>query len=178
MLADKMRMKMEQLTAADDVRPLLDTLLVVSGDRAKIDGRFEVDDSLEVECEIAGELDINGTLTIGEHGVVRAAVKTVDAIIRGRYEGELFASGEVEIAETGWVNGNIHTDSLVIAKGGSFNGKVIHSEDERGKRQEVAGEAGAKIDLPQPGQGATTVEPVRPPVAPPSNEQKSQRNAA
>jgi cytoskeletal protein CcmA (bactofilin family) len=35
------------------------------------------------------------------------------------------ASGDVEIAATGRVTGNIETDSLVIAKGGFFNGSVV-----------------------------------------------------
>jgi cytoskeletal protein CcmA (bactofilin family) len=36
----------------------------------------------------------------------------------------MVATGDVEIAETGRVSGNIQTDSLVISKGGFFNGNV------------------------------------------------------
>jgi hypothetical protein len=61
MLADKMRMRIEQ--KAGEARPL-SGLLVVNGARAKIDGKFEIDDSLDVECEIGGELNIEGTLTM------------------------------------------------------------------------------------------------------------------
>ena len=62
---------------------------------------------------------------IGERGEVNAAVRTVDAIIHGTYEGDMVASGTVEITVTGRVTGNIETDSLVIAKGGFFNGNVV-----------------------------------------------------
>jgi len=48
----------------------------------------------------------------------------VDAIIMGHYEGNMIATGNVEIAETGRVSGNITTDSLVISKGGFFNGNI------------------------------------------------------
>jgi cytoskeletal protein CcmA (bactofilin family) len=48
----------------------------------------------------------------------------VDAIIMGHYEGNMIATGNVEIADTGRVTGNIQTDSLVIAKGGFFNGNI------------------------------------------------------
>jgi len=34
------------------------------------------------------------------------------------------ATGNVEITSTGRVSGNIETDSLVISKGGFFNGNV------------------------------------------------------
>ncbi|MBI2158996.1 MAG: polymer-forming cytoskeletal protein [Candidatus Rokubacteria bacterium] len=82
------------------------TLLTVVGDHARMEGKF------------------GGKLVIGEKGVVNANVQTVDAIIMGHYEGNMVATGNVEITETGRVSGNIQTDSLVISKGGFFNGNV------------------------------------------------------
>jgi cytoskeletal protein CcmA (bactofilin family) len=101
------------------------TLLAVTGQTAKMNGKFEIADSVHVECEVGGELIVGGQLVIGERGIVNATVKTVDAIIHGAYEGDMVASGTVEITVTGKVTGNIETDSLVIAKGGFFNGNVI-----------------------------------------------------
>ncbi|HEX7118950.1 MAG TPA: polymer-forming cytoskeletal protein [Longimicrobiales bacterium] len=99
-------------------------LLAIRGDHARIEGKFQIADSLEIQCEIGGELDVGGKLVIGERGVVKADVRTVDAVIMGSYEGNMVASGDVEIASTGKVMGNIKTDSLVIHKGGFFNGNV------------------------------------------------------
>ena len=101
------------------------TLLAVTGQTARMRGKFEIADSVHVECEVGGELVVGGQLVIGERGVVNATVKTVDAIIHGSYEGDMVASGTVEITVTGKVTGNIETDSLVIAKGGFFNGNVV-----------------------------------------------------
>lgn len=100
------------------------TLLTIRGDHAKIEGKFEITDSLEIQCEIGGELDVGGKLVIGERGVVTADVRTVDAVIMGSYEGNMIATGNVEIAATGHVTGNLQTDSLVINRGGFFNGNV------------------------------------------------------
>jgi cytoskeletal protein CcmA (bactofilin family) len=100
-------------------------LLTVLGSAAKLHGKFEIADSIEIECEIGGELTVGGKLVVGKNGIVRADVHTVDAVIVGLYEGNLVATGDVEIAETGRVIGNIETDSLVISKGGFFNGNVI-----------------------------------------------------
>ena len=61
---------------------------------------------------------------IGEKSVVNANVETVDAIILGHYDGNMTATGNVEIAATGRVSGNTKTDSLVISKGGCFSGNV------------------------------------------------------
>lgn len=109
------------------------TLLSIVGEDAKLEGKFEIADSIQIECEVGGELAVGGKLVIGEKGVVRANVRTVDAIIMGQYEGDMVATGNVEIASTGRVGGNIETDSLVIAKGGFFNGNVrkMNAHDDR-----------------------------------------------
>jgi len=110
------------------------TLLTVVGEHAKVEGKFEIADSIQIECEVGGELNVGGKLVIGEKGVVTANVQTVDAIIMGQYEGNMTATGNVEITATGRVSGNIETDSLVISKGGFFNGNVIKIKGEEAHR--------------------------------------------
>ena len=105
------------------------TLLTIVGDHARMEGKFDIADSIQVECEVGGELNVGGKLVIGEKGVVNADVRTVDATIMGQYDGNMVATGNVEIAATGRVSGNIETDSLVISKGGFFNGNVIKIKD-------------------------------------------------
>jgi cytoskeletal protein CcmA (bactofilin family) len=61
-------------------------LLTIVGASAKLEGKFEITDSIQIECEVGGELSV------------------------------------------GRVTGNIETDSLVISKGGFFNGNVIKSK--------------------------------------------------
>jgi cytoskeletal protein CcmA (bactofilin family) len=100
------------------------TLLTVVGEGARIEGKFDITDSIQIECEVGGELIVGGKLVIGEKGIVNADVRTVDAIIMGQYEGNMIATGNVEIASTGRVSGNVQTDSLVISKGGFFNGNI------------------------------------------------------
>ncbi len=107
-------------------------LLAVIGDAARLEGKFTIDDSIQIECEIAGEINVEGKLVIGEKGVVRAAVNTVDAIIKGQYQGDMVVTGDVVITSTGRVSGSIVTDSLVIAKGGFFNGTVAKMEESAG----------------------------------------------
>jgi cytoskeletal protein CcmA (bactofilin family) len=107
------------------------TLLTVVGQAARIEGKFDIADSLQIECEIGGDLTVGGQLVVGEKGVVRADVRTVDAVIHGVYEGNMVASGNIEITSTGRVIGNIETDSFVINKGGFFNGNVTRKTAER-----------------------------------------------
>ncbi len=100
------------------------TLLTIIGNKAKIEGKLDVSQSIEVGCEIVGELVVDGQMTIQKEGVVSADVTTIDAKIIGKFEGNLKGTGKVEITETGVVDGNIKTDSLIINEGGIFSGKV------------------------------------------------------
>ncbi|MFQ5801889.1 MAG: polymer-forming cytoskeletal protein [Candidatus Methylomirabilales bacterium] len=112
------------------------TLLGVTGNSAKLEGKFEIADSIEIECEVGGELKVGGKFVIGQRGSVRADVTTVDAVIHGEYEGNMMATGSVEITPTGRVEGNLKTNSLVISRGGVFNGNVAklkESDLEEGK---------------------------------------------
>ena len=118
-------------------------LLEIFGSAARLEGNFTIGDSIQIECEIAGQINVEGKLVIGEKGVVRADVNTVDAIIRGQYQGDMVATGNVEITNTGRVTGNIETDSLVISQGGFFNGKVVKME--QSNRQENEPDSGLPL---------------------------------
>ncbi|MHB1442344.1 MAG: bactofilin family protein [Candidatus Humimicrobiaceae bacterium] len=100
------------------------TLLTIKGNSAKIEGKLIISNSIEIDCEITGELNVDGKLIIQQSGHVNADVKTTDAIINGVYEGNMEATGNVQITETGKTSGNIKTDSLIIEKGGVFAGNV------------------------------------------------------
>ncbi|MBM4440446.1 MAG: polymer-forming cytoskeletal protein [Candidatus Rokubacteria bacterium] len=113
------------------------TLLTIVGETAKMEGKFDIADSIQIECQVGGQLNVGGKLVIGEKGVVSADVQTVDAVIMGVYEGNMVATGNVEIAATGRVSGNIRTDSLVISKGGFFNGNVVKINAEGGNAKPV-----------------------------------------
>ena len=91
---------------------------------ARLEGKFTAE-FIQIECEVAGEIRVEGKLVIGEKGVVQADVHTSDAIIMGKYEGNMVATGNVEITASGHVTGNIETDSLVISKGAFFNANVV-----------------------------------------------------
>ena len=95
------------------------------GDYAVLDGKFKISQSIEIDCELRGKLTVDGKITIQQNGFVSADVKTEEAEIIGRYVGDMEATGNVIIRETGVAMGNIKTDSLVINKGGIFNGNIM-----------------------------------------------------
>ncbi|MBA7619196.1 hypothetical protein ES703_26532 [subsurface metagenome] len=113
------------------------TLLTIVGNKARIEGKLDVSQSIEIGCEVVGEVIVDGQMVIQKEGVVSADVTTIDARIIGKFEGNMKGSGKVEITETGVVDGNIKTDSLIINEGGVFSGKVtrITQGEEKGKKK-------------------------------------------
>ncbi len=111
-------------------------ILTVMGKDAKLEGKIETEGSIQIECEVSGELKVRRKLVIAQSGSVRADVQTTDVTIHGEYEGNMVATGSVENTPTGRVDGNIETNSIIISKGGMFNGNVAklkESEAEEGK---------------------------------------------
>ena len=115
-----------QIAEIPNARPTTQSpaILAVRGGSARLEGKFDIEESIEVQCELKGELNVGGTMIIGERGAVSADVKTVNAIILGTYSGNLVASGSIEIAASGRVSGTLESNELVIAKGGIFTGSV------------------------------------------------------
>ncbi|MBM3701265.1 MAG: polymer-forming cytoskeletal protein [Actinobacteria bacterium] len=112
-------------------------LLTIMGDSAVLDGKFKISQSIDIDCEVRGKLNVDGKLTIQKNGLVSADVKTTDAEIIGTYEGNMEASGVVEIKEIGIAIGNMKTDSLIINKGGIFSGNVtrMSGDEEKSKKR-------------------------------------------
>ncbi|MFA5014568.1 MAG: polymer-forming cytoskeletal protein [Actinomycetota bacterium] len=115
------------------------TLLTIIGNKAKVEGKLDVSQSIEIACEVVGELNVDGQMIIQKEGVVSADVSTIDAKVIGKFEGNLKGTGKVEITETGIVDGNIKTDSLIINEGGIFSGKVtrITADEKSGKKFKI-----------------------------------------
>ena len=96
----------------------------------KINGEIHFPGSAKVDGIVVGDIISENTLTIGKEGSVESNIKTKNAVILGKFEGEMSASGLVEVASTGKFIGKLTQDSamLKIEKGGLFKGKSIVKE--------------------------------------------------
>ncbi len=134
------------------------TLLTITGDSAVLDGKFKISQSIEIDCELKGKLTVDGKLTIQGNGIVSADVKTIEAEIIGKYEGNMEASGNVEIKETGIAMGNIKTDSLIINKGGVFSGNVTRMSEEPAATVKKKGKADITANTAEEEESSETEE--------------------
>src|SRR5258705_12906262 len=97
-------------------------LLTVVGDRGRMEGKFDIADSIQVECEVGGEMTVGGKLVIGGKGSGSATVPAGDAVVKGSDPGNMIATGNAEIPGAGRGPGHLTTASPGTSEGGFFNG--------------------------------------------------------
>src|SRR2546426_3615959 len=76
-------------------------LLTVVGDHARMEGKFEIADSIQIECEVGGELNVGVKLVIGGEGAGHPQRKTGGAINIGRYEGNMGGTRDLGTTASG-----------------------------------------------------------------------------
>jgi len=105
--------------------------LTVIAEGVEVEGKINSKGSTRIDGKAKGDIISEKEFIIGKEGKVDANVKTANATIAGTFNGEMVASGEVEITATGKFKGNLtQKDALLtIQKGGLFKGESIISND-------------------------------------------------
>ena len=105
--------------------------LTVIAEGVYIEGKIYSRGSTRIDGTVSGEIISEKEFTIGKEGKVEANVKTNNAIIAGSFNGEMIASGGVEITATGKFIGSLtQKDALLtVQKGGLFKGQSTISDN-------------------------------------------------
>jgi cytoskeletal protein CcmA (bactofilin family) len=97
----------------------------VIGRSMKIRGEFNGTDDLLVDGEIDGVIRLTASrLTVRSEGRIRATVVAQDVVVLGRIEGEIRATGRVELRDGAVVIGNVFAERLSIEDGAVLRGGV------------------------------------------------------
>src|SRR5208282_5882263 len=80
-------------------------------------GEMQLHGRLEGTIESEG-----GTLTIGEEAMIKAEIKVNDVLIYGKVQGNIYATGRVELRGKAEVYGDVHSNRLAMDDGVVFVG--------------------------------------------------------
>src|SRR5262245_9206176 len=94
----------------------------VFGKGSRMNGTLKCEGGLRVDGEFEGQIETADTLVVGKEGHVRANAKVKRAVIGGRFEGNISATGKVELHSGCEMLGEVETPSLVIEEGVVFEG--------------------------------------------------------
>lgn len=106
----------------------VDTLI---GKGTTIDGDLRFSGGLHVEGVIKGNLAADGddaTLILSEHGHIQGEVRVPSMVLNGMIDGDVFASGKVELFEKARICGDVYYNLLEMAVGAEVNGKLVRQK--------------------------------------------------
>ncbi len=118
------------------------------GNETKFEGKLTCRGTIRIDGHYKGEISAQGTLIVGEEGMVDSHVHARYIVISGEVHGDIVADEKIEIRPPGKVFGNIQAPSVVINQGVIFEGSCQMQEAKEGveKPLEVASRVESEVD--------------------------------
>lgn len=104
----------------------MDTLV---GSNTRIVGDVHFEGGLHVDGEIEGNLhagEPHSRLSVSERGRVSGEVHVPEVMLNGLVEGDVYATGSIELGARAKVEGNVYYNMIRMEAGATVNGKLVH----------------------------------------------------
>lgn len=88
----------------------------------QVQGEITAQNDLRIDGSITGTIRCEGKLIIGISGRIDGTVNCQNAVIEGKFKGEMNVVEVLDVRETASVQGEIKTSKLLVQNGASFNG--------------------------------------------------------
>jgi cytoskeletal protein CcmA (bactofilin family) len=89
-----------------------------------IQGTVKFRNELVIDCDVQGSIDSTGILTIAENGFVRGEVRAKSVKLRGKVEGNIFATERCELRAGCTLRGDVEAPRLVVDENATFLGSA------------------------------------------------------
>ncbi len=100
------------------------------GGNTEITGDVKFMGGLYLEGRIVGNVEAKtdsvSTINISERGCIEGELRVPRVILNGKVDGDVHASGHVELHKGARVTGNVYYSILEIMRGAEVNGKLVH----------------------------------------------------
>jgi cytoskeletal protein CcmA (bactofilin family) len=100
------------------------------GPGTEIQGELRFKEAVRVDGKFSGTVESEGSLLVGETGVIVAKIKIGRLSVSGQVEGSICATEKVEILHTGKIIGDVTTPILVVEEGAILEGKCSMMKNE------------------------------------------------
>jgi cytoskeletal protein CcmA (bactofilin family) len=87
----------------------------------KVEGSISSDNDIRIDGTIVGTLNCKAKVIIGPTGVIEGDIKCENAVIEGRFEGNINVAQLLTVKETAEVHGDVNTNKLLVQSGAVFN---------------------------------------------------------
>jgi cytoskeletal protein CcmA (bactofilin family) len=105
----------------------------IVGASVKIEGDLKSQGNLRIDGTVLGKVKTTQNLFVGESANISADVEAENVVVAGIVQGNIKASGALNISRTGRIHGDINCGTLQVEEGAYFVGKC--SMKDRGDMQ-------------------------------------------
>lgn len=107
------------------------------GKSVQIRGELTGSEDLYLDGEIEGTIDLRDhALIIGPNGKIKAAISARDLVVHGKVEGNVNATGRVELRKSCTLIGDVSTQRIVIEDGAFFKGAIDIRDREKDSKSD------------------------------------------
>jgi cytoskeletal protein CcmA (bactofilin family) len=107
----------------------VDTLI---GKHSRIVGDILYTGGVHIEGEVEGNLMAEevekGFVVVSETGLVKGEIRGPTVIVYGTVNGDVYATGTIELAATAKIKGSVYYNLLEMTTGAEVNGNLIHQQ--------------------------------------------------
>lgn len=96
----------------------------VFGTGVTIEGKIEGDANVRIAGKFKGEIQVKGDLIIEKGAHLAAKISAASVTIGGELDGNVVASGQVKLLESGQLLGDLKASMLTVAAGSRMRGHV------------------------------------------------------
>ena len=101
------------------------------GPGVEFKGEIFYEGSVQIDGTLEGQIHTNGVLLVGEQAVINAKVNVGSVISKGKVNGNIVASKQVQLLSSAIMDGSLKTPELSMEIGVVFNGDIsMRSEGE------------------------------------------------
>ncbi len=94
------------------------------GAGSEFEGRLTFKGTVRIDARLKGAIETDGVLIVGEHARIDADITCGTVIVHGEVNGNVRATGAVELRRTARVRGDVETPSLSAEQGAFVQGGV------------------------------------------------------
>ena len=145
------------------------TTVSTIGESIVIKGELSADEDVVIEGQVEGTINLNqNVLTVGEHGRVKATVVAKTVVVVGKVWDSIIDAENVDIRDTGLVEGDICTPRLAMAAGVYVRGRIDTRQSQSGKPT-AARAADSGMDVPDKSRAKDAPKPESVRSVPPAS---------
>jgi cytoskeletal protein CcmA (bactofilin family) len=89
-----------------------------------IKGTVKFNNELLIDGTVEGKIESTGILSIGEHAKIQGEIRTKSVTVRGKVEGNIFATERCELQAGCTLHGDIEAPRLVVDENAAFLGSA------------------------------------------------------